>query len=529
MLYDAGLDIIEVRNHDNDTRKRYLVYATVPSSSRKPCFDLIIVRNTSRFARNINATQILEQLKQINVYVYFCDIDKTTEKETDMEEIQGHILAAERESRVKSRMVIFGTKESATLGVIKANHELYGYKFIKGMEYAVDTRLEIIESEAEAIRLMYNWYIQGYGVRRIRKLLTEKGIFTRKGKEFAQNTIKGILKNEKYKGWNVRNKYDTGTVFNKNSYAQIRDKNEWIIHKDTDKIPPIVSVEVFDKVQELLEGKIEHKLNVGKYNGISEFAGRIVCAKCGCVYYANKDRGKRFYNCSTKKKYGSEKCNNINVSLNQINERISVENYRKDILEANIFCSQILAVLQYKLIHSIDNNASERVKVLNQELGNFEERKKRIVDIYTKGDIDEKDYSERIKPVNEKIAQLKLEIGQLSKNNDEIMEDILEISCSTAELRYDFEIYTNYPKKFEKEHTRDDIVKDIEKIIVQEDGTMDIDYTIFNKYFKILDKYRILLNAFIPDGDYNKAKKEIQGRLDKVKVEIKDELKNKDM
>ena len=110
MLEDAGLDIVEVKNKDKDNRKKYLDYVTIPSSTRKPKMDLIIVRNTSRFARNINCVKILEQLRTLKVYVYFCDIDKSTEKETDIEEIQTHLLNAEKESRMKSRMVIFRTK-----------------------------------------------------------------------------------------------------------------------------------------------------------------------------------------------------------------------------------------------------------------------------------------------------------------------------------------------------------------------------------------------------------------------------------
>lgn len=278
MLKDAGLDIVEVRNNDNDNRKRYLDYVTIPSSTRKPKFDLIVVRNTSRFARNINAVKILEQLRQLKVYVYFCDIDKTTEKETDIEEIQSHLLSAEKESRMKSRMVIFGTREGALSGVIRASKRLYGYKYI-GNDNKLEIRLEIIEEEANVIRQIYKWYLEGYGIRRIEKLLRENKIFTRKGKEFSKNTIRGILTNEKYKGWSVRNKYDTGTVFNKNTCAKIRDKSDWIINI-TEKVPAIVSEEEFDKVQEILYGKKEHILNKGRYFGISEFCNKIICGKC---------------------------------------------------------------------------------------------------------------------------------------------------------------------------------------------------------------------------------------------------------
>ena len=278
MLRDAGLDIVEVRNNDNDNRKRYLDYVTIPSSTRKPKFDLIIVRNTSRFARNINCVKILEQLRQIKVYVYFCDIDRTTERETDMEEIQSHLLAAERESRMKSRMVKFGNKEGALAGVIRASKRLYGYRYI-GNENKVEIRLEIIEEEAEVVRQIYKWYLEGYGIRRIENLLSENKMFTRAGKPFCKSTIRHILTNEKYKGWSVRNKFDTGTVFNKNSCAKINDKSEWIIHI-TEKVPAIISEEDFDKVQEMLDSKKAHILNKGIYHGISEFAGKIICGKC---------------------------------------------------------------------------------------------------------------------------------------------------------------------------------------------------------------------------------------------------------
>lgn len=530
MLTDAGLDIIEVRNKDNDNRKRYMVYITVPSSSRKPCFDLIIVRNTSRFARNINAVQILEQLKQIKVYVYFCDIDKTTEKDTDMEDIEAHILAAERESRIKSRMVIFGTNEGAKEGVIRASKRLYGYKFIKA-EYPIDDRLEIIEDEAKVIRQIFKWYLEGFGIRRIIRLLVDNKIYTRKGKEFRENTIRGMLTNEKYKGWNVRNKYNTGVVFHKYTNAKIRDKSEWVIHNDEktkEKIPPIVSEEDFDKVQELLEEKREHKLNIGKYYGISEFASRIICGKCGGVYYANNDKGRKFYNCSTKKRYGIKRCNNKNISLDQINERICAENYRRDLYEANVSCSQVLTVLAYKLIQNIDNKAGEKVKELQVKLDDMKARKKRLVDIYTRGDIENDDYSKRIEPINQEIKQLEAQINEYSKNNDEIMQDLTEIAETTTELKYEFEIYTNQNlKKFEKEHTRDSIVADIEKITVQENGLMDIDYKTFNRYFKLVEKHRNLLNVFIPDdNNYKKLKQVINDNVENVKKEISNKLKN---
>ncbi|CDD15627.1 site-specific recombinase resolvase family putative [Clostridium sp. CAG:798] len=527
MLKDAGLDIIEVRNNDNDNRKMYLDYVTIPSSTRKPKFDLIIVRNTSRMARNINVVKILEQLKQLKVFVYFCDIDKTTKVDTDMEEIQSHLLAAERESRIKSRMVKFGTNEGALAGVIRASKRLYGYRYIKG-DTPIESRLEIIESEAKVIRQIYKWYIEGYGIRRIEKLLTENKIFTRKDKPFYTTTLKGILTNEKYKGWSVRNKYDTGTVFNKNTCAKIRDQKEWIIDKSMDKVPAIVSEEDFDKVQEILNSKKEHVLNKGRYFGVSEFATKIICGKCGGVYYANRDGDRRFYNCSVKKRYGTDKCNNINITLAQIDERISPKYYIRDICEANLYFSQLLRIIEHKLINSYDKGASEKINELQNELSKLDNIKKRVVDIYTRGDIEEEDYIERITPLNERIKYLNLEISQLSKNNDDVMNDLKEVHETIAILRNDFYTYIDQSGKIvKKELARDYIVKDIKKIIVQENGIMNIEYKSYEKYFKLVEKHRCLLDIFLPESNYDKAKEIINSRINMVKEDILVQLESK--
>ena len=44
-------------------------------SSRQPKFNLILVKNTSRFARNVSVSDILNELKQCGVYVHFLDLN----------------------------------------------------------------------------------------------------------------------------------------------------------------------------------------------------------------------------------------------------------------------------------------------------------------------------------------------------------------------------------------------------------------------------------------------------------------------
>lgn len=193
MLIDAGLDIVEVRNNDNDIRKEFLDYVTIPSTTRIPKFNIIVVKNTSRFARNINAFKILQQLRKKGVYVYFWDKQKYTARESDLADIQRYLLADEEESRTKSLIVSFGNIESAEKGIIRTGGNPFGYKYIKE-----ENRLEIVEKEAEMVRKVFQWYLEGNGIKRIIKLLTENNYFNRKGNIFTANTIKRMLTNEKY-------------------------------------------------------------------------------------------------------------------------------------------------------------------------------------------------------------------------------------------------------------------------------------------------------------------------------------------
>lgn len=151
-----------------------------------------------------------------------------------------------------------------------------------------------------------------------------------------------------------------------------------------------------------------------------------------------------------------------------------------------------------------------------------------MVDIYTRGDIEEDDYIERITPLNERIKYLNLEISQLSKNNDDVMNDLKEVHETIAILRNDFYTYIDQSGKIvKKELARDYIVKDIKKIIVQENGIMNIEYKSYEKYFKLVEKHRCLLDIFLPESNYDKAKEIINSRINMVKEDILVQLDSK--
>jgi len=80
----------------------------------------------------------------------------------------------------------------------------------------------INEEEANIVRYMFERYVEGVGSSTIAKELTAKGIKTPKGGDkWCESTVRGILKNEKYKGDVLQGKTFTIAIFDTKSETKI--------------------------------------------------------------------------------------------------------------------------------------------------------------------------------------------------------------------------------------------------------------------------------------------------------------------
>jgi len=121
LLFDAGLEPVV----DADTGESTTTYKV----KQKPKFDIIFVKDNSRFARNVNVNAIIQVLKENGVYVHFLDLDKSTERQEDLMLIQLFFTLSERESRDKSTKVSFGYEEGVRQGKIYFGGKMIGYDY----------------------------------------------------------------------------------------------------------------------------------------------------------------------------------------------------------------------------------------------------------------------------------------------------------------------------------------------------------------------------------------------------------------
>ncbi|QWU14187.1 Site-specific DNA recombinase [Paenibacillus sophorae] len=423
MLADAGLDI-EIH------RKEIKAYV----SNREPRFRRILIKDVSRFSRNASeGLELVTKLREKNVHIDFVSLGLSTEQMTNDMIIGFFLLAAENESKDRSQKVLWGKKMGAEKGVIHTTDNFYGYKYIK------DTNtLEIIEEEATNIRLIFDLYVNhNYGFRKIIKHLNDNNIFTRRGKSFVPQSIKRILENVAYTGDLVRNKMDSPKVFTSKSYATYKPKSEWLITKD--RIPQIIEPELLAKSIEIRRSKLHYKQRVGIYNGLSEYSGLIVCGSCGCNYTKNREArtGYDFYNCRTKKYKGRKYCQNINVSLKQIEETIRVladgkfydailKDKNKNIEKIEDEITEIKKRMNQQSVKEVEN-LREELKLLNEE-------NNRLAVLFVKGNIDEDYLNTLQREIDEKVSKLIIEIKEKSMDNNQLEEEILRLKNTVTDL-----------------------------------------------------------------------------------------------
>lgn len=240
--------------------------------------DLIITKSISRFARNTAIMlETVRELKELNVEVRFEKENINTLSGDG--ELMLTILSsfAEEESKNISQNTKWAFRKKFQRGELVLNTKLFlGYDKDEFGELVVN------REEARIVRRIFSDYLAGKGVFTIAKELNDEGIPTIKGGKWQESTILQILKNEKYKGDAHLQKYYTPDYLMHRTFKNNGEVDSYYIEGNH---PPIVSHEMWEKVQEELVKRAEEKGNVeggrDKYTNRYPLTGMLFCSKCG--------------------------------------------------------------------------------------------------------------------------------------------------------------------------------------------------------------------------------------------------------
>lgn len=375
-----------------------------------------------------------------------------------------------------SKKITSALKERKTAGNFLAVTAPYGYKKNPENKY----QLVINEEEAKVVRYIFRLYLQGNGLTKIAKILTEEEIpvpgisrnigTTRKTKLYncwKQTTISRILKNPVYIG-NLE-QFKRKKVNYKSKKRVSVPKEDRVICYNTHE--PIIKKEDFDEVQKIItENKTFSKSTKHDYL----FKGFLYCADCGAKLYltysdyAYKKYGEYRYTtvCYTYSKYYNQ-CSRHSNSI-PILEKILIENIKK-------VCNAYLnRDLEKELIEMVEKENKRNVleQEYNKKVDNIETKIEDlnlcIRNLYmdkVKNVITEKDYielsknftQERDKLINEKEELLKLSTNLKNDNNNK--EEIEKVAKEFVSL---------------KKPTKELLSRLIDKVTISEDNIITI-------------------------------------------------------
>ena len=249
-----GLTIVKVyadraQTGRNDNREQFQLML---SDAAKHAFDALIVWKTDRIGRNKEEIALNKyHLKKNGVKIYYvAEAIPDTPEGIILEAVIEGMAAYYSEQlsqNVRRGMRICAQKAQSTGG----NRPL-GYTVDENKKYVIDPK------HAPTVREIYQLYSEGKTITEIVKHLNAKGLRTSKGQPFTHNSLRTVLKNKKYIG-----------TYEYNGEVSIENA-----------VPPIVDVETFNKVQELLA--FNQKAGAHKKAKVDYLLfSKIFCGKCG--------------------------------------------------------------------------------------------------------------------------------------------------------------------------------------------------------------------------------------------------------
>ena len=271
--------------------------------------DCIITKSISRFSGNtVDMLQTIRRLNEKGVTVWF-EKENIRSTDDDIElAITIHTMLAQEESRNMSENIQWGFKRRFEQGVTLNNYKyFYGYDVVDG-EFIVN------EQQAEVIRDIFDWYLQGMSLGQIKKKLEDNQIKTASGKDvWSKSVIQEMLCNEKYMGDSMLQKYFTEDYLSGRKVKNVGQKARYYVY---DSHEGIVTKEKFLEVAcEMNRRKnvafdidgVEVKKN-RKYNPQNVLGNVLECEACGATYRRRTERGKVVYRCATRIEKGREAC-----------------------------------------------------------------------------------------------------------------------------------------------------------------------------------------------------------------------------
>lgn len=414
-------------------------------------FDVIVIKSQDRLMRNVKDWYIFVDKLVTNgkkLYIYM----ENSFYKTDDSLITGikAILAAEYSRDLSKKLNNAHKRREYEGSSVMTNGTMIGYDQING-------ELVINEKEAEIVKLVYNLYLEGNSIKTICKKLEDMNILNSHNKRYGVSTIRRMLRNEKYKGTMICNKYhkdfDTKKVIK-------NDKSEWIIHEH--RIPIIIEETMWNKVQALMNSKSYSDKNGllrgKKESGSEPLRRKLVCGECGAnfgIYRIKKHSGTYTKKCMCRNfavngriGIGQDKelgCNMPNISYDKLESAIL------DIIKImNINPDEIIGKINENKQNINPSAQLSQLQKVNDNIIKNKTQRELLLDKYLDGIVPEDIYKSKMQRLENDLEHMIQQRNHLENtiNKDQVTEKEFEkIYKQIKESEIDFSTFCSFIEK----------------------------------------------------------------------------------
>ena len=376
--------------------------------SQKDEFDLIVAKEVSRFSRDtIDSLYYTRKLLEYDVCVYFLSDNIVTASNDGELRLTIMSSMAQDEVRKISERTKFGFKRAVEKGTVLGTNNIWGYKKEKG-------KLIIDETEAPLVRLIFDRYANDskIGLKRLSIELEKQGYYNRNGKPIHQETLKNIIQNPKYKG------YYTGKLSTVVDYRTKRrkfyDKSEWELYKDYEKVPPIISEELWEKANEKLLSRSKNAAMYQKHQTQYPLSGKIYCEKHKYNFLRKirhyKNKGEvTYWCCRDFHKKGKKDCIPACFKEEDLYDILLTVFKRYEIYKEEI-AEELMPI--YLEVLNDDENIKSKQKIIN-EVKVLEHKKDKLLDLALDGFLSKEELKIKKVYIEKEISSLNAKLKEL--------------------------------------------------------------------------------------------------------------------
>lgn len=398
---DEGITGTEMKHRDDFNR--------LITDCKLGKIDCIIIKSISRFARNIyDCIEITRQLKVMGINVIFEKEGINTQYMGNEIELASLSAMAQEESISLSKNLKMGIRHKMANGTFKQGNMPYGFKKENGM-------FVINEEQAKVVRVIFQAYMNGKGLAKIANELKLAEIKKNDGNtNWTAKTVQYILTNVRYKGDALLQK----TFTDEFPFKTIRNHGECDMFYVKNANVPIVTKEVFDKTNQLLESK-RKRFNSNPQMCECVLTKKVFCSHCKKPFRRKAGEVNVFWMCR-ERDAGADRC-----SVPQIAEKTILDGYV-------VIHNRLIKNIEYTLAPMLDQlrgfreltlKSKGELNYINNEMAKTTEQILVLNKLKADGYIESAIFIERTNELNAKVKKLRKD-KKLLLGNDEAMKVI---------------------------------------------------------------------------------------------------------